>query len=384
MRPHIYIRLIGIKIHSFHFFGVLGYMLGTLLGVVLASQLNLKPLIVLLMAGIGAATFFLLAFLGKWITRQETIVYYHHEISILLLCTLYLYLIKQPILPYLDITLIGIGTFLAFGRIGCYSVGCCHGKPHKHGVKYGQQHVDTGFTWFYKDIPLLPVQLIESAYVFLTVLISVVLLLNGAIPGTVILVYTVVYGSMRYALEFLRGDPERPLWHGLSEAQWTTLALTSLTLVMSTINWLPFYSWHWIILLAMMIISLFTIYTSYRHPEYQLFSPPHIRQLAEGLDMLEKTNTHSERGTLVNIYTTQAGLNLSYGVIGTESNKQYFTFSLKNKQIMNKQMAHKMAQLIGLIKNLSGQFTLVEKQNGIYHLIFVKNRLVHQFHSQTL
>ena len=134
-------------------------------------------------------------------------MYYHHEISIMIFCALALYLLNKPVLPYLDISILGIGVFIGFGRIGCYSVGCCHGRPHKHGVKYGQAHVDAGFTWFYKDVPLLPVQLIESSYVFLIVISGVILLLNHAAPGTVLIVYTVVYGLMRFILARVLPSP---------------------------------------------------------------------------------------------------------------------------------------------------------------------------------
>jgi prolipoprotein diacylglyceryltransferase len=197
LRASLYIPFFGKKIHSFHFFGAVGFLGGLTLGIGMAIALDLNPRIVLLMTAIGAATFFLLVYLAKGLTGKEVIVYYHHEISILLFCTLALFVLKLPILSYLDITLLGIGVFLGFGRIGCYSVGCCHGRPYKHGVRYGQKHVEAGFTWYYKNIPLLPVQLIESIYVFGIVITGTILLLNHVAPGTVLICYTVVYGFMR-------------------------------------------------------------------------------------------------------------------------------------------------------------------------------------------
>ncbi|MBL7726400.1 MAG: prolipoprotein diacylglyceryl transferase, partial [Dinghuibacter sp.] len=259
MKPHLHIKLLKRKISSFHFFGVLGYIIGTLLGTFIAKPLGFRPEIVLLMAATGAGTFFLRAFFAKWITGEETIVYYHHEIAILVCCTLVLYLLNQPILSYLDITLLGIGTFLAFGRIGCFSVGCCHGRPHKHGVQYGEAHVQAGFTWFYKDVPLLPVQLIESGYVFLTVIAGTILLFNNVVPGTVLIVYTVLYGLFRFIMEYFRGDPDRPARLGVSEAQYTTLLLTGITYLLGKINWLPMYNWHGIILVLMVAATLVTI-----------------------------------------------------------------------------------------------------------------------------
>lgn len=373
MKPSLHIRLLQFRIKSFHFFGILGYILGTVLGVIISTQLNLQPEIVLLMAAVGAATFFLLVYISKWVTDEEIIVYYHHEIGILLFCTLTIYLIKQPILPYIDITILGIGVFLAFGRIGCYSVGCCHGRPHKHGVKYGQKHVDAGFTWFYKDVPLLPVQLIESVYVFCTVITGVVLLLNHAAPGTVLLVYTVIYGAMRFAIEFFRGDPDRPLWFGLSEAQWTSLGLTAITFGLNKAGWLPAYNWHGIIFLAMLLASFVSMYFFHRNPEQKLFSAPHIQQLAEGINILHKMDNIKEpkHQNKINVYTTRAGFSLSCGTHTIHSKtQQHYTFSLKNKKIINRQAANKMAEIISTLTNHRNKYELVEKQNGIYHILF--------------
>ena len=369
----LHINWFGKRVHSFHFFGVMGYILGTVLGVFLSSQLNLRVEIVLLMAGIGAATFFGLTYLSKWIAGGETIVYYHHEISILVLCTLTLYFLRLPILPYLDITLLGIGVFLAFGRIGCYSVGCCHGRPHKHGVKYGQQHVDAGFTWFYKDVPLFPVQLIESAYVFITIIVGSILLLNHVVPGTVLVCYTVIYGMMRYMLEFFRGDPERPLWLGISEAQWTTLALIAISFGMSLLGWLPRYDWHLWILIIITIISMIIILYYRKNANYFLFNPPHVKQMAIGLEFLNSKRLSASPANTkeVTIYSTREGLSLSTGDFAeNKSETKHYTVSFRIATVMNKELAIKIGRLIAELRKHSGRYELIEKQKGIYHILF--------------
>jgi prolipoprotein diacylglyceryltransferase len=376
MKPHLSIKFFKFKINSFHFFGVLGFVIGTTLGIFLTVQLNLEPEIVLLMAATGGFTFFMLAFLAKWITREETIVYYHHEISIMILNAFVLFILDKSILNYLDIALLGIGVFLAFGRIGCYSVGCCHGRPHKQGVKYGQAHVDAGFTWFYKDIPLLPVQLIESVYVFLTVIAGVILLLRHTVPGTVLIVYTVVYGLMRFILEYFRGDPDRPLWKGVTEAQWTTIVLTIVTYLMSRMGWLPSYNWHWIIMTGMVAAALITMYQFNRYPKHKLFAPPHVMQLAEGLNILEELNAGPQQiPGKINVYTTRTGFSVSCNHCITDEYPRHYTISLKNKTVMDSISVHQMAQLIGRLKNHSGPFDVIEKQNGIYHILFIDKKL---------
>jgi prolipoprotein diacylglyceryltransferase len=378
MAGKLYVSFLGRRIRSFHFFGVSGYILGTILGVVLAIQSELLPSVILLLAGAGAGTFFALAFLAKQITGEEKIVYYHHEISIIIVCTLALYLLKLPVLPYLDITLLGIGTFLAFGRIGCYSVGCCHGRPHKHGVSYGQAHVDEGFTWFYKDVPVLPVQLIESTYVSLTVIAGIILLLNHVAPGTVLIVYTVVYGLMRFTLEFFRGDPDRPHWQGLSEAQWTTIILTAATFSMSKMKLLPEYSWHWVILSVMAIASAITVYYFHRYPEHKLFSPMHVKQIAEGLQKLEDANANPQinQERIINVYNTNLGLSVSCSQLSTGAILRYYTVSFKDKAALQLQSADKIAKLISILDKQPEKYDIIDKQNGIYHILFKENEIV--------
>ena len=42
--------------------------------------------------------------------------------------------LELPVLPYLDLTCLGLGIFLVCGRQGCLMVGCCHGKPCGWGI----------------------------------------------------------------------------------------------------------------------------------------------------------------------------------------------------------------------------------------------------------
>lgn len=376
--PPLKIKLFSREMHSFHFFGLLGFTGGVILSVLLATELGLQNGIILLLGLAAATTFFVLVYINRFLTGKENIVYYHHEICIITVGAIVLYLTHNPVARYLDIEIIGIGTFLAFGRIGCYSVGCCHGCPHKTGVRYSQAHVDTGFTWFYKDVPLLPVQLIESAYVFLTVVAGIILLFHHVQPGTVLIVYTVLYGLMRYTLEFFRGDPERPIWLGLSEAQWTTLVLITVTFVLSKAGWLPLYHWHWMILIAMTLVSAAIVYYFKKNPSKIFFNPPHIRQLAEALGALEEVNRLTIDGSdsPVNIFTTSGGLCISCSNEEGDDGIRQYTVSLKSSIIMNSGVAHLIAAAIGRLKKYTGGYELLERENGICHIIFYNTQTV--------
>lgn len=373
LSPGLHIKFFNKKIHSFHFFGVLGYVLGILLGVSLCYFLDLRISIILLMGLVGAATFFLLAFAAKIITGDETIVYYHHEIAILIFCSITLYLLHYPVLQYIDITLLGIGAFLAFGRIGCFNVGCCHGRPGNFGYRYGAHHVADGFTWYYKDVILFPVQLIESAFVFCIVITGSILLFQNTLPGTVLILYTVVYGAFRFAIEFFRGDAERPYWKGLSEGQWTTLLLIGLSLGLSFTGHLPFYNWHLVFFLLLVSVSLYVVFAQRKTIKYRLLRARHIEELATGLQHMKLTenNLLRESEDAINIYSTTEGLSISSGRFNAKNKSlRHYTISSDSNLLLDAISVKKIGNMISLIKKHNPHFEMIEKENGVYHLIF--------------
>jgi prolipoprotein diacylglyceryltransferase len=121
---------------AFQVCGYTGLVLAVLLSMILAIYRGLSPLIMGGVIGTAMLTFLGLAMATKIITGEEQLIYYHHEIAIMIMAAIFLKLLNQPLLLYLDITILGIGIFLACGRVGCLMVGCCHGRPHKLGVCY--------------------------------------------------------------------------------------------------------------------------------------------------------------------------------------------------------------------------------------------------------
>jgi phosphatidylglycerol:prolipoprotein diacylglycerol transferase len=102
---------------------------------------------------------------------------------------------------------------VAVGRLGCYSAGCCFGKP-------------TGGTWgvdFGDGILRHPTQLYESA--FHATMLGVLILLErrGLFPRQRIKLYFIAYLIYRFFSEWLR--PEPILGLGLTSYQWASLAL---------------------------------------------------------------------------------------------------------------------------------------------------------------
>ena len=111
-------------------------------------------------------------------------------------------------------TVDGFAPGLAFGhvlgRFGCFSAGCCYGKPTTHfwGVTFTDPLAhEVSLTPL--GIRLEPTQLIEAAAEFFNFLLLTWLLGRKRFDGQVFGSFMVLYGIERFFIEFLRGDPGR-------------------------------------------------------------------------------------------------------------------------------------------------------------------------------
>ena len=105
----------------------------------------------------------------------------------------------------------------AFGRIGCFFVGCCYGSPS--GTAPGVVYPTGSLPWMrYGAIPIHPVQLYEAGG--LVLLFCALALFRKGFRYR-FSIYAVTYGILRFALEFLRGDDRGILFESipLSPAQ---------------------------------------------------------------------------------------------------------------------------------------------------------------------
>ena len=111
-------------------------------------------------------------------------------------------------------TVDGFAPGLAFGhvlgRFGCFSAGCCYGKPTNHfwGVTFTNQlaHDVSGTPL---GVRIEPTQLIEAAAEFFNFLLLSWLLGRKKFDGQVWASFMILYGIERYFIEFLRDDPGR-------------------------------------------------------------------------------------------------------------------------------------------------------------------------------
>lgn len=139
---------------------------------------------------------------------------------ILAFISVVLYTIKNKLdtIRILDIFVPSLTAAHAFGRIGCFLNGCCHGKvtgsfwgvPAPAGSKLA-------------GLMVHPVQLLEAGENIILCILFCLFLKKGAKRGTVISSYLITYGILRFINETLRIDEKYIL--NLTGAQCISLLL---------------------------------------------------------------------------------------------------------------------------------------------------------------
>jgi phosphatidylglycerol:prolipoprotein diacylglycerol transferase len=136
------------------------------------------------------------------------------------------------------------GLDLALGaaciRVGCFLGGCCYGRGWQLGVLYpaellapvrGCRTYTPGPS---PGVRVFPMQLLESAFHGS----AFAVLLSAPPPrGLVLPAYLAAYAVFRFATDFFRPVSARPRRAGLSEAQWTSIAV--LVASATALVWLP-------------------------------------------------------------------------------------------------------------------------------------------------
>lgn len=199
--------------------GFVGYIAGNLVAALLAAAWGLTLGERLISFLLPPLSFLAVVYTARRVARRERIVFYQTTLAGVVAVALATAIIGGNVARCIDIVVVGYGVFLVFGRVGCFSVACCHGRPSRFGVVYGHRHVKLGFWWRWSGRRLWPVQLLESAASLILVVVGLVV--GWWAPGEPALIYCVGYGASRFAFEMVRGDSARPQIYGLSEAQWT-------------------------------------------------------------------------------------------------------------------------------------------------------------------
>jgi prolipoprotein diacylglyceryltransferase len=335
----------------------------------LAIHRSLSLWVMLAIIPVAIAIFLALVMATKIIGGQERIINYHHEIAVLSGTALFLRFLHQPVLPFLDITVLGLGLFLACGRIGCLLVGCCHGRPSRWGVCYGEEYALAGFPRYYIGISLFPVQALESLWALVIVAVGAAAVLRGSTPGTVFASYIVAYGFGRFCFEFLRGDPDRAYFFGFSEAQWTSLLLMSLTLLGEASRIIPRQRWHVAATaLAVLMMAGVSLHRRLRKtPTHALLHPRHVREIAAALEFAMSASDAPEPH--VRVGCTSLGVRISGGDFDLSGNRFPHYAISSSAQPLTAATAAVIAAVICKLKHPRCDFGLFSGSHSVFHCL---------------
>jgi phosphatidylglycerol:prolipoprotein diacylglycerol transferase len=137
-----------------------------------------------------------------------------------------------------------------FGRVGCFAAGCCFGKVWEAGGRFGVSFPSESVA--FQDLqsagaiepgamttpPLFPTQLFEAAgeLAIFALLVALARRPTPRRPGTLLLLYALSYGTLRFIVEIFRGDfarkyliepatPALSRWLGLPNGEPVLLSL---------------------------------------------------------------------------------------------------------------------------------------------------------------
>lgn len=382
IRPEL--RFLSRARPAFRLCGYAGLFLSVLLAFSLAWQRHLSLWVIGLIVLTAVATFLGLAMTLKILTGKERIVYYHQQTAVLLSTALFLWLVHQPILPFLDVTILGIGIFLVCGRVGCLMAGCCHGRPSRWGICYRQDHAATGFTPYYVGVRLFPIQLVESLWVLCIVIIGGFYVLRAGRPGSALAWYVVAYGLGRFCFEFIRGDPERPYLWGYSQPQWISLLLLCIVVWLELSGVLPPHPWQAraTAFLALAMITIALKRRLQRVPKHKLLHPKHVKEVARAIALVSDAATEAEpvyRWTVfpklesiqreIQVVCTSLGVQFSASRIrGPRDYSDHFALSEREGE-MTEGTARILSQLIVQLKQANGSSRFIKGDRGVFHLL---------------
>lgn len=143
-------------------------------------------------------------------TLQSGGTFYGGVLGALALIILYARYWKLPFLPLADAYAACAALGSTLGRLGCFSAGCCYGKPTEAawGVtfvsEYAHDLVGTPL-----HIRLHPTQLYDAFAAAAILLALLVMRRRKRFPGQLWAAFMTLYGLLRFTTEFFRGDPGR-------------------------------------------------------------------------------------------------------------------------------------------------------------------------------
>lgn len=229
-----------LSIHTYGLMVALGILAGVWLGEYLFRRSGGEPgriidmaLIVVIFGLIGARLLYILVNLSYYSSNPlETImlwkgglVFYGGLLGGVLSLIVYIRIHGLPFWSTLDIAAAAVTLGHGFGRLGCFSAGCCYGKPTD--LPWAVTFTDP--RCLAVDVlgqPVHPTQLYSFLFLMGLTGLLVWLYPRRRFPGQGTAAYLILYGLFRFGVEFLRSDPRGSfslLGTTLATSQWISM-----------------------------------------------------------------------------------------------------------------------------------------------------------------
>ena len=161
-------------------------------------------------------------------------VFYGGLIAAIVVCIWQLRKHRLPLWQSGDLFAPGIALGYMVGRLGCLMAGCCYGKPTD--VAWAVTFTDPAANFNVGtplNVALHPTQLYESV-AGLVILVALLLLEKrpGHFAGRTFWSFALLYGVLRFIIEFFRGDDRGLVFGLLSTSQFISVVLVPVSLFM--------------------------------------------------------------------------------------------------------------------------------------------------------
>jgi phosphatidylglycerol:prolipoprotein diacylglycerol transferase len=149
---------------------------------------------------------------------------------------------RIPTWKVADIIATALALGHGFGRLGCFSAGCCFGRECSlpWGVTFQSEYAHN-LTGIPIGTLLHPVQLYESALNFLNFFVLFLILKKKKFDGQVFSFYIINYSLIRYFVEFYRGDHPDKAFLIQNPSPYLSLSLPQLFCILGLIGGLALF-----------------------------------------------------------------------------------------------------------------------------------------------
>ena len=205
--PHVWFDVGGRRVPAFRSLGIIGFHVALLVAILASLRTGMALATVLGLSAVAGLSFFGWGLLRRAVTGHESLVLMEYVWVAYGAVALFAWASGITAVGVLDVFSVSVPWFLAFGRFGCATVGCCHGTPAPIGLRYSAAHLLpdrlTGRRLF-------PVQPLEG--IALVVVGVVGLALVAGPPGRATVWFLASYSVVRFGCERLRGDHRPHVW----------------------------------------------------------------------------------------------------------------------------------------------------------------------------